>query len=109
MKRRSPRPAIQEAQMSDSHSTAHPDQEHSVGGAAVEVGNGLPEFLTQDYSQYTQEDHDIWKLLYSRRMDALRENGSEIYLSGARLIGLEPDRLPNLNDVNARLAARTGW
>jgi phenylalanine-4-hydroxylase len=95
--------------MSDSHSAAHPDQDESMGGAAVEVGNGLPEFLTQDYAKYTQEDHDTWKMLYSRRMDSLKDNGSEIYLSGARLIGLEPNKLPNLNDVNARLAARTGW
>jgi len=86
----------------DSQSTA-------TGGAAVENGSGLPEFLTQDYSQYTQEDHDIWKLLYSRRMDALKETGSAIYLSGAKLIGLEPDKLPNLAEVNTRLAARTGW
>ena len=95
--------------MSDSHSAAHPDQDESMGGAAVEIGNGLPEFLTQDYEKYTQEDHDTWKMLYSRRMDALKDNGSEIYLSGARLIGLEPNKLPNLKDVNARLAARTGW
>jgi phenylalanine-4-hydroxylase len=95
--------------MSDSHSTAHPDQDESMGGAAVEVGTGLPEFLTQDYSKYTQEDHDTWKMLYSRRMDSLKENGSEIYLSGARVIGLEPNKLPNLDDVNSRLAARTGW
>ena len=88
--------------MKDSQSTA-------TGGAAVENGSGLPEFLTQDYSQYTQEDHDIWKLLYSRRMDALKETGSAIYLSGAKLIGLEPDKLPNLAEVNTRLAARTGW
>jgi phenylalanine-4-hydroxylase len=88
--------------VSDSHSTA-------TGGTAVETGSGLPEFLTQDYSLYTQEDHDIWKLLYSRRMDALGETGSAIYLSGAKLIGLEPDKLPNLNEVNTRLAARTGW
>ncbi|HMI57277.1 MAG TPA: hypothetical protein VK511_04475, partial [Gemmatimonadaceae bacterium] len=88
--------------MKDSQSTA-------MGGAAVENGSGLPDFLTQDYSQYTQEDHDIWKLLYSRRMDALKETGSAIYLSGAKLIGLEPDKLPNLAEVNTRLAARTGW
>ena len=88
--------------MNDSQSTA-------TGGAAVEIGSGLPEFLTQDYTQYTQEDHDIWKLLYSRRMEALKETGSAIYLSGAKLIGLEPDKLPNLAEVNTRLAARTGW
>src|SRR5665213_3476926 len=98
-----------EAHMSDSHSTAQPDHEHAGGGTAMDVGSGLPEFLTQDYSLYAQEDHDTWKLLYSRRMDALRETGSAIYLSGAEWIGLEPDRLPNLTHVNARLAERTGW
>jgi len=95
--------------MSDSHSTAQPDHEHSGGGTATDVGTGLPEFLTQDYPRYTREDHDTWKLLYSRRMDALRETGSAIYLSGAEWIGLESDRLPNLTHVNARLAQRTGW
>jgi hypothetical protein len=50
--------------MSDSHSTSHRDHDESMGGAAVEVGTGLPEFLTQDYSKYTQEDHDTWKMLY---------------------------------------------
>jgi len=88
--------------MSDSHSAAHPDQDESMGGAAVDIGNGLPEFLTQDYEKYTQEDHDTWKMLYSRRMDSLKDNGSEIYLSGARVIGLEPNKLPNLSDVNSR-------
>lgn len=94
--------------MSDSHSTAQPDEENA-GGTAVDLGAGLPEFLMQDYSRYTQEDHDTWALLYSRRMSALRENGSAIYLTGAEWIGLKPDRLPNLADVNARLAQRTGW
>ena len=88
--------------MSDSHSTA-------AGGVAVDADTGLPEFLTQDYSLYTAHDHETWRMLYSRRMDALRETGSQIYLSGAKLIGLEPDRLPDLEDVNARLAARTKW
>ena len=88
--------------MGDSHSTA-------MGGVAVDAGSGLPEFLTQDYSRYTAEDHESWRMLYSRRMDALRETGSAIYLSGAKLIGLEPDRLPDLDDVNRRLAARTKW
>lgn len=88
--------------MKDSHST-------TMGGVAVDADTGLPEFLTQDYSLYTAEDHETWRMLYSRRMDALRESGSAIYLSGAKLIGLEPDKLPDLEDVNRRLAARTKW
>lgn len=88
--------------MDDSHSTA-------TGGVVVDAETGLPEFLMQNYSKYTAEYHETWRMLYSRRMDALRETGSAIYLSGAKLIGLEPDRLPELDDVNARLAKRTNW
>lgn len=93
--------------MSESRTSAQP--EPSGGGPALDAGTGLPEFLTQDYSLYTQEDHDIWTLLYSRRMAALEETGSTIYLSGAEWIGLKADKLPYLTEVNARLAARTNW
>jgi phenylalanine-4-hydroxylase len=94
--------------MSESRTSAQPARE-SGAAAAVEAGTGLPDFLTQDYSRYTQEDHDTWGLLYSRRMAVLEETGSAIYLSGAKWIGLKHDRLPKLTDVNARLAERTGW
>jgi phenylalanine-4-hydroxylase len=39
----------------------------------------------------------------------LRQTGSRLFLEGAQRIGLRPDRVPDLGDVNARLAARTGW
>ncbi len=63
----------------------------------------------QDYSAYTPEDHAVWALLYARRMATLRETGSRVFLHGAEAIGLEPDRVPDLVDVNRRLSVRTGW
>ena len=70
----------------------------------------LPALLEQDYGRrYDAEAHDVWRILYQRRMATLRETGSEIFLHGAERIGLAPDRVPDLAEVNRRLAARTGW
>lgn len=63
----------------------------------------------QDWSAYTHEDHEVWSILYERRMTGLRSSGSRLFLDGAEAIGLRPDRVPDLREVNARLERRTGW
>jgi phenylalanine-4-hydroxylase len=68
-----------------------------------------PRLITQDWSTYTSEDHAVWALLYQRRMSALRDTGSQLFLEGAERIGLQPDRVPELADINRRLSAWTGW
>lgn len=69
----------------------------------------LPYLTRQDWPAYAADDHESWSLLYARRMGALRETGSRVFLEGADAIGLAPDRVPDLDDVNRRLAPRTGW
>jgi phenylalanine-4-hydroxylase len=69
----------------------------------------LPRFITQDYAAYTAEDHDVWRILYDRRMATLRDTGSIVFLEGSDRIGLSPLRVPDLTDVNRRLGTRTGW
>ena len=69
----------------------------------------LPTFVAQDYARYDAEAHDVWRALYERRMATLTETGSDVFLRGAERIGLARDRVPDLADVNRRLAARTGW
>lgn len=69
----------------------------------------LPAFLEQQYDCYDAESHDVWRTLYARRMETLRDTGSAVFLAGIANIGLEPDRVPDLASVNAKLAARTGW
>ena len=66
-------------------------------------------FITQDWSAYSPEDHHVWSLLYDRRMATLEASGSRVFLEGMRTIGLRADRVPDLREVNARLAERTGW
>lgn len=66
-------------------------------------------FTRQEWSAYTAEDHEVWGLLYARRMRELEDTGSRVFLEGARAIGLEAAGVPNLADVNARLSRMTGW
>lgn len=69
----------------------------------------LPAFIEQRYERYDDEAHDVWRLLYARRMETLRETGSEVFLDGMARIGLAPDRVPDLTDINRRLGEATGW
>ncbi len=66
-------------------------------------------FTTQDWASYTSEQHDVWNVLYDRRMAELRETGSRVFLAGAETIGLRRDRVPDLRDVNQLLGDLTGW
>src|SRR5688572_22285299 len=66
-------------------------------------------FVEQRWSEYTDEQHEAWGLLYEKRMRVLRKTGSELFLSGAEAIGLNRDHVPDLKDVNRRLAQMTGW
>ncbi len=67
------------------------------------------ETIPQDASAYTAEQHDVWRILYERRMATLEGTASRLFLEGAERIGLRRDRVPALDDVNARLAPLTGW
>jgi phenylalanine-4-hydroxylase len=66
-------------------------------------------FIEQDWSAYTEENHRAWSLLYERRMATLADTGSHVFLEGAATIGIRPETVPDLIEVNARLAERTGW
>ena len=68
-----------------------------------------PQFIEQRWNEYTNDQHDVWALLYERRMHDLAENGSEVYLRGAERIGLCPDCVPDLRVVNEKLRPLTGW
>jgi len=67
------------------------------------------QFIEQHWDEYTTEDHDVWSILYDRRMATLATTASRVFLDGARKIGLSRTRVPDLRDVNARLNATTGW
>jgi phenylalanine-4-hydroxylase len=77
------------------------------GDQPIEIDPSI--FAAQDYGAYTAENHRVWGILYERRMRELERNGSRVFLQGAEAIGLRPDRVPDLEEVNGRLDRLTGW
>ncbi len=67
--------------------------------------------ITQNHERYTEADHEVWGVLYEKRMRHLRDEGagSRIFLQGADVIDLNRQRVPDLRVVNQNLSACTGW
>src|SRR4051794_31915243 len=66
-------------------------------------------FIEQRPADYTRENHAVWKLLFARRMQHLRQVGSSAFINGIQAIGLTSDRVPDLETMNRRLEPITGW
>jgi phenylalanine-4-hydroxylase len=73
------------------------------------MSTALIPVIEQKWEEYTTDNHLAWGKLYEKRMRELQRTGSELFLTGAEAIGLNRDHVPDLTDVNARLAQRTGW
>ena len=65
--------------------------------------------VNQHWDAYTQADHDVWRMLYAKRMAELETTASRVFLDGAEIIGLSETMIPELANVNRRLGVRTGW
>jgi len=66
-------------------------------------------FIQQDWDAYSESQHAVWETLYARRMPALRQTASRVFLEGAQAIGLDAICIPVLATLNRRLVSRTGW
>ncbi|HEU5458116.1 MAG TPA: phenylalanine 4-monooxygenase, partial [Terracidiphilus sp.] len=68
-----------------------------------------PFIIRQNYAAYTSEQHALWAELVARVLPELERHAAREYLEGFEIIGLQRDRLPSLDAINARLKPRTGW
>lgn len=57
---------------------------------------------------YSVEETDVWRTLYTRQMTQLSSFACAAYLEGQAKLGFTPDAVPQVRDVNARLGALTG-
>lgn len=68
-----------------------------------------PYLIRQDYAAYSDEQHAVWGELVGRMLLEIEQHAAREYLEGFEIIGLQKDRLPNLEAISARLGPRTGW
>ncbi|MCX6208329.1 MAG: phenylalanine 4-monooxygenase, partial [Bacteroidetes bacterium] len=65
--------------------------------------------LQQHYNDYTNEDFDVWKILYERQKPQLEKFAASEYLQGLDKINFTANEIPNIDKTNALLAKQTGW
>ncbi|MGZ3864115.1 MAG: phenylalanine 4-monooxygenase [Bacteroidia bacterium] len=64
---------------------------------------------TQLYSSYTQEDFEVWKILFDRQMKNLENNVSLDFLEALERVKFRADKIPDFIEVNGILQKQTGW
>ena len=62
----------------------------------------------QDYSQYTETDHDTYRRLYERQEALLPGLACDEFIAALPSLG-EKNRIPRFVDINRRLREATGW
>jgi len=65
--------------------------------------------LIQNYSSYTEENHNVWSILFDRQVENLPGKAIPEFLEGLQKVGFTRDRIPNFDEVNQRLRPLTGF
>lgn len=65
--------------------------------------------MKQIYGNYTNEDFEVWKILYNRQMENLPKAASAAYLDGLTKVEFVESEIPKFEETNKALEALTGW
>jgi phenylalanine-4-hydroxylase len=65
--------------------------------------------IQQIYGNYTEHDFAVWKTLFNRQMNLLKDTASKEYLKAHNTIKFSSDRIPDFKEVNSILDDLTGW
>jgi phenylalanine-4-hydroxylase len=65
--------------------------------------------VTQDWDQYSDDEHAIWATLYRRQSALIQRYAAPEFLAGVQVLGASAVQIPRFEDANHVLQARTGW
>ena len=65
--------------------------------------------IPQHWDELTAEDHWVWDTLFARQQTLLQGRAVSAFEEGLDVLNLSRPGVPNLDEVNDRLAVRTGW
>jgi phenylalanine-4-hydroxylase len=66
-------------------------------------------FIEQNYSLYSEENHETWRRLYARMLPRWKRHANAHFLEGIDALCLDPNHVPRLADVNRFLRPLTGF
>lgn len=65
--------------------------------------------IKQMWEAYTEEEHAVWDTLYARQAEVLKGRTTDEFLQGLEKLTLSESGIPNLDELNPKLKALTGW
>ena len=65
--------------------------------------------VPQNWSGFTDEDHEVWDLLFRRQVELLGGRAVSPFFDGLDLLNLSRPGVPELEELNLILEPRTGW
>ncbi len=75
----------------------------------IALDGPIPEGSEIPYPNYSEDEHEIWKILYARQRELIPGRACQEYIDGLGMLGLPEDRVPALRDVSAVLEKATNW
>ncbi|MBW7911762.1 MAG: phenylalanine 4-monooxygenase [Alphaproteobacteria bacterium] len=58
---------------------------------------------------YTEEENDVWRILFKRQQEILKGRAIDLFMDSMSTLGIDAERVPSFDEVNAILMKRTGW
>ncbi len=65
--------------------------------------------MKQIYENYTEEDFQVWKILFDRQIENLPNAASEAFLDGLDKIQFSSNEIARFDITNELLSSMTGW
>lgn len=65
--------------------------------------------IPQRWARFSQEEHRVWDLLFARQQRQLAGRAVRAFERGLEVLRLSRPGIPDLDELNERLFARTGW
>lgn len=65
--------------------------------------------VTQDWTAYGEEEHDLWRTLYARQIELAERYATPQFLQGLKTLGARSETIPDFAQINRVLAACTAW
>jgi phenylalanine-4-hydroxylase len=65
--------------------------------------------IPQNWERFTPAEHAVWDLLFARQQEALAGRAVSDFFRGLDVLRLSRPGIPDFEELNERLFARTGW
>lgn len=65
--------------------------------------------IDQDWEAYTAEEHGVWRTLYHRQADLLKDRATLEFVDGLDGLAIAADGVPDFRRLNEALGRATGW